>query len=684
MKKKILSINGRVAGIMLYTDIYYLKIEDLTTYFSIPYSIIKDFICEKNKSNILNIGRSNWISLDEIPVSIKEYNSFPTKYEIEALRTILSGKDIDKQGFFKLIKEQLNIELKRSNQYNLMVLRCDLQTNENQIRSISRSYALFNFLKTCKLMNGVDKFLLYNQFKNEDLIYKTNSKVAFLRKYREFLKNDIKAFLHKNIQNHNAQKITPKDEKVIMKKYGDGVKYSMSEILKFVNTDRIIRGKTKISAAAVRRTILNHKSLVAAKLARYGHVALEKVIGHASRIQPMSIGEQYQLDGTRLNFLFCNENGDIGFLYAVVALDVYSKKIVAFSLNEKESFTQYISCLKTSIKKDNFIPYEILTDNFSGLSNDQFLDFENRLSFLGCTVRKHLPGQPMDKGHIENWFHIIGKKYLKRIPGYLGDGLLSGDKDGKPTQEMIQEARKRKNIRTRAEVYTMFENEIINFNSTYVYKNSTPNNLFNDSKAVHVISLDSDGFRYMLFNSTKRFINNQLIKIEINRKRYEYLIWDDQFLLNYLYKEVIVRYDPDNPQIVYIYNKDNFTLLLEVDVHLPYHLAKCNQTKRDELAIFQIANKRKELKSKLKAAKNDFIMNYEDIPLNGLIYTQDSKNVIHSAEEKLILSRTLTKNDKIKRRKVYPILTQYDPSVGEDSFQLLDRYANIKGRGGLL
>ena len=77
-------------------------------------------------------------------------------------------------------------------------------------------------------------------------------------------------------------------------------------------------------------------------------------------------------------------------------------------------------------------------------------------------------------------------------------------------------------------------------------------------------------------------------------------------------------------------------------------------------------------------------MNHENIPLNGLIYTQDSKDVIHSAEENLILSRIRNEKDRVKRRKVYPILTQYDPSVGEDSLQLLDRYGNIKGSGKLL
>jgi len=399
MKNKLLSLNGKVPYIMLYADTYYLRIRDLSSYFSIPHLVVKQFIIDGSKNSILTIGHSTWISLDEIPVFIKEYSSFPNHYEIEALRTIVNGKEINKQDLFKLMKEQLNIELKRSNQFNLMALRFDLQMNESQIHRISKSHALFDFLKTCKLMNGVDKFLLYNQFKNEDLIYKTNSKVAFLRKYRQFLENGMKVFLHKNIQNHNAQKITPKDEKIIMGKYGDpNIKYSVAEILKFVNTDRIIRGKTKISAAAVRRTILNHNSLVAGKLARYGHVELERIIGHPGRLQPKSIGEQYQLDGTRLNFLFRKENGDIGCLYAVVTLDVYSKKIIAFSLNEKECFTQYINCLKTSIKKDNFIPYEILTDNFSGLLNNHFLDFESRLLFLGCTVRKHLPGQPMDKG----------------------------------------------------------------------------------------------------------------------------------------------------------------------------------------------------------------------------------------------------------------------------------------------
>lgn len=294
--------------------------------------------------------------------------------------------------------------------------------------------------------------------------------------------------------------------------------------MKFVNTKRILEGKQKLSVSTIRNVILKSNYYSAARMARYGEAELNRINEHPERKPPINIGDQYQIDGSRLNFLYKDENNFPQILYVIVAVDVYSKKIMGYSCSRRESHVDYINCLKMSIKSTGFLPGEILSDNFSGLLNKEYLEFIGRVEFLGTIISKHAPQNPQGKGNIESWFGTFGQLYLKLVPGYLGDGITSKRKDGKPSIDLIKEARKIKNIRSKEDLIKMFSDEVINYNSTYCVGNSTPNKLFSESKPQNTIHLNKDSYRFIMFNSIQRKIKNQSIEFELNKKKYQFLI----------------------------------------------------------------------------------------------------------------------------------------------------------------
>jgi hypothetical protein len=204
------------------------------------------------------------------------------------------------------------------------------------------------------------------------------------------------------------------------------------------------------------------------------------------------------------------------------------------------------------------------------------------------------------------------------------------------------------------------ENEVINYNSTYNVRNSNPNLLFGDSKPQNVIELTEDLFNYVMLESTARTLKNQLIEIDVHKKKYQYLIWDATFLEKYLYKNITVRYDQNNPESIFIYEEKGIKIILQIEAWKPYHMAKVNQTSDDKLKILELKNKRKQLRKILKEKKDELTESLKCLPLNAVIYSNDSKETIHNSEENTIIPIKNIKDGAQKRSKDLPIKDEED------------------------
>ncbi|WP_179414144.1 hypothetical protein HDF19_16635 [Mucilaginibacter sp. E4BP6] len=180
--------------------------------------------------------------------------------------------------------------------------------------------------------------------------------------------------------------------------------------------------------------------------------------------------------------------------------------------------------------------------NGSGMSNLPSLNgadcqrFIEKIKKLGVLVRRHVPLNPSDKGSVEVWFRIFGRMYLKEKKGYLGDGIKSKDECGKPNSDLIQEYKMKKNIRSRPELEAFLHQQIKEYNSTYLFKNSTPNLLFANNKLVNGIKvLDVDLYRYVIFKEKFIFLKKAGFKIQYDNKTYQYLLYAEhvKILLKY-------------------------------------------------------------------------------------------------------------------------------------------------------
>jgi len=637
----ILRIKECKASIIIAFNKVFIKLSDA----QILFNVSKKYVSENISPFIpigekLHIKNNYWCSLsillslfdDKVPFS-----------EIGILKWYCYIYESAKVQNENLVALYLALDIRFREYYDPLplVMKNDEKIN-SQLFPLINSIKVFNFLIDLQSTSYREQFLLYWNFvkdhKDESFIFSTSSLNSFINKLNQFKEHGYLALIHKGFSNNNAAIDFDKREIEIIKNgYRDGIRRSFRTITKNLNTDRILRGRRKVSIQTVINFTKKSGDYGLLALQRNGSQAIDNLLVHPDRKQPNNPGTQYQIDGSRLNVPYINSDGKPDFLQLVVLLDVFSKKIVGYTLTETETFGSYFKVISQVITETKHLPAELLSDNLPSLNGVDCQRFIEKIKKLGVLVRRHVPLNPSDKGSVEVWFRIFGRMYLKEKKGYLGDGIKSKDTDGKPNSDLIEDYKKKKNIRSRSELETFLHQQIIEYNSTYVFKNSTPNLLFANNKMINGIKvLDADLYRYIIFKEKFISLKKAGINIQYEKKTYQYLLYAEhiKILLKYFEKELIVRYDPKNMEKVFVYTIDSFFSICELELHVNFPLAQIEQSEKDKIAIKQFGAKRYQFKKKLLKLSKDYLNNENEIissPMELISEKYDSKNLVAGA-----------------------------------------------------
>ncbi|QNN44478.1 integrase catalytic domain-containing protein [Pedobacter roseus] len=519
------------------------------------------------------------------------------------------------------------------------------------IEAYTNSVSIFEFLSGLKEITPKEKFYLYYNFLiSSDLdelpSFVTYSFKSFNNKYCKYINSGAKIFFHENHGNTYAEKLlTSEDEKMIKELYQNGVRYSYRQISRFVNTARILRGDKAISIHKVIDTIKDGDGFSKLYFRRNGRESINAAIYHPGRASVSSPGAQYQLDGTRLNILYKDHNNEIGFLNLIVAIDIYSRRIVSHFMAKSENFLAYKTIIIDSVKNTGFLPAEILTDNLPALNSRPGITFFSKLKRLGVYCRRHSKLNPSDKGHVESWFGVFSSQFLKDVPGFLGDGITSKNKDGKPNSDLKEKYRNKANIMTRPDLEFLIESKIKEYNSSYLYNNAHPNELFWEGKASKSIPVPQYLYPYIAFVEKEKYIKKTGFRLQAKGFYFDYCFPNKDLAIfeRYLETTIVIRYNPNKMDSVYLYKDEvtqNYMLELKVNEQLP--MAYTDQTEDQKIKWRIFSKNRYDMKRELMQksfsnCKKKSRKSSRALPLEALLYTKDSKEEIHNSEKKHIL-----------------------------------------------
>lgn len=354
---------------------------------------------------------------------------------------------------------------------------------------------------------------------------------------------------------------------------------------------------------------------------RYGSQEGKKRLPYTKMIPALNPLTQIQIDGFTVPVYYQNESTTWAKLILFAVVDSHSKKIIGYEIADSEDTNTILKGIKDAVSKTGFLPFEIVSDNHSANKTDELKFFKEELQKYGVNLT--ISENPQHKSVIERTFKHLNEFHFKQIPGWTGQGVLSKEKNGRPSQEYIDHYQKSDTRRTRGELELWIIKSIEEYNNAPLNKNGkSPNQIFNE------VSISKSAVPVTIFDIAKIFDKAKKAKVQrgqINITRagvkHEFQL-DAEIMSKYNDKEVLVRYE-DLRESIYLYDLKNDMPICEVKPKESIHGALGDQTEEDKIKLLKHTGRLKGYKS--KAQKENAKLAHPDAihDLNKILQPKD-------------------------------------------------------------
>lgn len=90
------------------------------------------------------------------------------------------------------------------------------------------------------------------------------------------------------------------------------------------------------------------------------------------------------------------------------------------------------------------------------------------------------------------------------------------------------------------------------------------------------------------------------ISIQVNNRIYQYSLYEEyEYFIKYVEQDVLIRYDSDNMECIYVYPINSFLSILKLHLHQKFPLAYVNQTEDDRAYIRRFGSRKNAFKKTL-------------------------------------------------------------------------------------
>lgn len=219
-------------------------------------------------------------------------------------------------------------------------------------------------------------------------------------------------------------------------------------------------------------------------------------------IPAQNANSQWQIDGWRLPFYMK------GWLTLSLfwVIDVYSGKVLGTFIDSSENTETILRGLENAVSTTKVLPFEIVSDNHSFNQTKEADHLKTALERIG--VHWTVSMNPRRKSQVERSFRTFGDDFCKDEYGYMGQGVKSKMKSGRPTQEMIDKAVK--NPLTREQIVLIAGRCIEEYNNAKGKDGKSPNERYQE--AVNDTSRIKKSFNVTEMEAAQLFIRRSEAK----------------------------------------------------------------------------------------------------------------------------------------------------------------------------
>jgi len=406
-----------------------------------------------------------------------------------------------------------------------------------------------------------------------------NLKIRFLR----YEKEGCASFIHKGEGNQRTAIIKGDIADFILATYCLPTKYTIPETLAKYNAVKEENGWKDITESGIKNFLNKPEIERIWTLARHGKPAYDRKYKHTtSRDKERWFPNVYwAIDGTKLDLVYYDSESSskMSAIKRVnIVFDVYSEKIIGWSLSETENTTDHFKALKMAVQSAECRPYLFTYDQQAGHRSAKMQELYSVL--VAEDGGTHYPHRA--RGHASPAEGLIGlfqEQVVTKFWNTDGQGVTVKTDDAKANADFLKKYKD--HLPTRDQALKQWEMAVRTWNSgKHSLKGKTRNDVYNEEMLEKEPLELHEIMRYMWIEEKKKPITYRAegISVEVNKTVYKYEVYDRDgnidmdFRWKHVGSKFIVRYDPDH--------MDGFIQLLQANPQGETYFAAYAEPKR--------------------------------------------------------------------------------------------------------
>ena len=441
--------------------------------------------------------------------------------------------------------------------------------------------------------------------------YVYNAMCAAIKRARE---NGIENILVKQSGGKTWSKFDDVIDAWVMQVLSSGKKYSRAKIHKLVCELCEETGREKPSLTTVKNKVRELFPLVNEGRTGKDNNFYNKLPYQGIK-KALHSDDQFQIDGWRLPFYMK------GFetLTLFWVLDACSGKVVGYHIDRTENTETILKGLENAVTDTGCLPYEILSDNHSFNKTKEAEYFKENIEKLGC--KWNISSNPRRKSLVERSFKTFGEQLCKDEYGYIGEGILTKNPDGRPSQELIDKYAKEGGWLTEEQIKLIAIKLVDAYNNRVDKEGKTPIIRYKENKQTNIIKVDKLDCLRLFVRESEYIVRRGQINIERAGVVYEFQLNKEQYL-NLNDKKIRVRYSDFDE--IYLFDIETDDAIGCVPRKQYACGAMINQTEEDKQKFFKHKGRLKGIQNGTKQQQIDILKRAEAIDPDA-VYRMNAK-----------------------------------------------------------
>lgn len=431
----------------------------------------------------------------------------------------------------------------------------------------------------------------------------------FEQKFKQYKETGYYALIKQSSFVCNSEKLTDEGKEFAIALFASNIdKLTIYQLFDEYNKKAIIEGWKTIREPATLNLFLNRPEIKPLWFgARFGELkAKEKYIRQHKTRLPTRRDSLWYADGTKLNYFYRNENGEVATCTVYEVIDVYSECFLGYHISNSENFEAQYYAFKKAMQFSGFKPYEIKFDNQGGHKKLQAGQFFKNLSRLAINTQ---PYNGRSKT-IESVFGRFQASYLHRDWFFTGQNVTAKKLESKANMEFILS--NKANLPTLDEIKKLYEQRRNEWNeSTHFDTGKKRIDMYRSSfnEQSQKIELTDMIKMFGVISSTPVTYRSNGITMEVKRQKYTWEVLDIdgkpdfEFLKNNIDRKFYIGYDMEDMSTVSLYTKTStgeYRFETIAQKYIEIHRAKQDQDELDNAFISWTDKQNKQLREELQ------------------------------------------------------------------------------------